>query len=137
MGRFLVLLAAGLLCLGCSDGVVASTSGAPAGDAGACVDEMDCALCCNAANQAENELAVSYVIRECACKDEQTPCSAQCGAAGHNLCGEPGAAPSDACIACIEAELGNSASACVQAADATCTADEACAPLLHCLRGCP
>jgi hypothetical protein len=98
---------------------------------------MDCVPCCNHANEAENELAVGYVIRECACKDDKAPCAAQCSAAGNNLCGEPGAAPSDACIACIQGELDNGTSACVQAADATCTGDEACAPLLYCLRGCP
>ncbi|MEO7331924.1 MAG: hypothetical protein ABI193_25330 [Minicystis sp.] len=140
MLRFFVVLAAGLLCGGCSDSGADSTGSAPRGDAGGCASDMDCARCCNGANEAANELAVGYVIGACACQDEQdekAPCAAACTAVGNDLCGAPGAAPSDACIACIQGELDNSASACVQAADAICTKDEACAPLLYCLRGCP
>ncbi len=137
MGRFFALLAAGLLSGGCSDSVVASTGAGPGGDAGACASNMDCVHCCNGANQAENELAVGYVIGACACEDGEAPCAAQCRAAGHDLCGEASGAPSDACIACIQGELDNPASACVQAANTACTSDEACAPLLYCLRGCP
>jgi hypothetical protein len=137
MRSLLALLAACLLSAGCSDSSPASSSGAPRGDAGPCTTDADCVVCCNTANEAANEIAVGYVIRECACKDAETACSAQCKAAGNDICNEPGAAPSDACIACIDGELQNSASSCVQAAETTCTGDEACAPLLYCLRGCP
>ena len=133
----LFLLAGGLLLGACQGDDPASTGAGPSGDAGACAAEPDCALCCNTKNPDENELAVGYVIRACACQDDQTPCGPACKAAGNDICGEPGAAPSEACIACLNGELDNAQSACVAGADAVCQKDEACAPLLDCLRGCP
>lgn len=98
---------------------------------------MDCVLCCNAANDEANEIAVGFVIGACACEDGEAPCASACAEAGHAICAEPSAAPSDACIACLNGELDNPASACVHAANTRCDGDEACAPLLVCLRGCP
>ncbi|MFO0758553.1 MAG: hypothetical protein U0359_18820 [Byssovorax sp.] len=127
----------GLSGPGCSDSTPASSGGGTPGDAGACGSSMDCVVCCNEANEAANEAAVGYVIRECVCKDDKTPCAGPCGVMGNAICSEPGAGPSDECVACINGELDNPSSACVGAADKTCDEDEACAPLLFCLRGCP
>jgi hypothetical protein len=100
----------------------------PCADAG-----PNCNMCCRNGSGPAEHLLEQYSI-EAGCVCGATTCGPECADGG--FCAGQGPPVPMSCGQCVGTALGASSPPC-EAAQATCTGDPSCAPVLECLKGCP